>query len=305
MQAIQAWNIKLNQGGIHPESADKFTGKIDEKSTERETETESDEKVIQKEGNNSHRKRKKIKWFWIATAVVLGTLVFLYIKKNTARKQLEVDLDEGVLGYPEEGTHTYKKGETVKYEYQLKPGYKDLKIKLNDREILSAGTFLMEQDTQLKVYAAPIGTHTYVQVLCQVTFRGENLRVNHQVRAEGKSMILEEFRFTKHYNPNDDCEDMQKIKRQFIIHRQLGSFVITQEADEEWSIIYPGEESLIGTTLYELEIVNYSFEGGEDPGKPLLSVKQFTFSVSPIELAPQNGWSRLKTREIYIYPNAD
>ena len=54
---------------------------------------------------------------------------------------LYVNLSNGVTGIPAEDTYQYDEDTTVDYNYSLKPGYRDLKVKLEGDEVPASGSF--------------------------------------------------------------------------------------------------------------------------------------------------------------------
>jgi len=65
-----------------------------------------------------------------------------------------VSVGEGVEGAPLTGTITYKKGETINYNYTLKSGYGNLIVKLDDIPASAAGAITMDKDHTLAASAS-------------------------------------------------------------------------------------------------------------------------------------------------------
>jgi parallel beta-helix repeat protein len=66
---------------------------------------------------------------------------------------LTIQLTEGVEGTPASGTYTYSDGETVNYNYTLKPGYADLSVTLDGQGVDAAGSVTMGQNHTLNAGA--------------------------------------------------------------------------------------------------------------------------------------------------------
>jgi len=94
-------------------------------------------------------------------ALVAGTLLLLYngCKKSdeTDSYTLTVSLENGVIGTPEAGPHTYSKDEQVAYEYNLKEAYTNLRVTLDGVEVANSGVITITGDHQLNASAAPHG----------------------------------------------------------------------------------------------------------------------------------------------------
>jgi len=67
--------------------------------------------------------------------------------------QLAVTLGAGVDGQPAAGTTTRTEGETINYNYQLKTGFTNLKVKLDGAEVQASGSFTMNQNKTLTATA--------------------------------------------------------------------------------------------------------------------------------------------------------
>lgn len=62
---------------------------------------------------------------------------------------LSVVIKEGVQGTPENGTYNYGEDEYEDYEYSLKAGYSDLRVRLDGEEVAAAGRIIMDKNHTL------------------------------------------------------------------------------------------------------------------------------------------------------------
>jgi hypothetical protein len=98
-------------------------------------------------------KKKHFPWLWvIAGVVVAGGVAYLLITANQ-KYTLTVNKDAGVNGTPDSGSSQYKKGTTVNYNFTLKPGYKDLKVTLDNAPVAASGTVTMKGNHTLSASA--------------------------------------------------------------------------------------------------------------------------------------------------------
>ncbi len=144
------------------------------------------------------------------------------------------------------------------------------------------------------------GTITSVTVKFTVTFAGENLVTKHKIYVDGNQKFNQEVRFTKHYNENHVWDDFQHITKTFTIEKGLGQFDIQHEVVNYWDLIYYNENTWVGSTVYQLEVTNYTFANGEDPGMPSLSEYNFEFQAAPWNDDPADEWYRIKNKTITI-----
>lgn len=112
---------------------------------------EQKKKQIEKEGKE---KNKKFPWVWVAAGVAVVTVVAILLLKKKTRYTLTVTVGGGVEGMPLAGPYTYKKGETVHYNYSLKSGYGALMVKLDDVEVAPTGTIIMDKNHSLTASAS-------------------------------------------------------------------------------------------------------------------------------------------------------
>ncbi|MGE5341129.1 MAG: hypothetical protein ACM3SY_06570 [Candidatus Omnitrophota bacterium] len=106
------------------------------------------------------KNKKKFPWLVVlGSAVVVGALVYLLTKKPK-ENTLTVTVGDGVDGTPVAGTHSYKKGLTVSYNFTLKTGYTGLSVKLDDQNVPASGTITMDASHTLSVTASKTFTLT-------------------------------------------------------------------------------------------------------------------------------------------------
>jgi hypothetical protein len=255
----------------------------------------SKDRVIQKEVKK--KKKKKFPWLLVAAGVVVvGVLVYFLLIKKSKKNKLTVNLGEGIDGSPPGGVHSFKKNTVVEYNYTLQSGYRDLVVTLDGQPVPSSGTITMNTSHTLDVSATKIGTITNVRIKFTVRFAATNLEVEHLVRVDGITRINEELNFRRY--SSDDWDDAKKIYRTFYVERGTGTMEIYQEAGS-YSTYYPGMAWIWGT-YYVLEVTDYSYSGGADPGTPTLSENAFYLTVGPWEYEPSDEWYRIETRQVTI-----
>jgi hypothetical protein len=145
------------------------------------------------------------------------------------------------------------------------------------------------------------GNITSITIKFTVTFVGENLIESQNIQVDGTTVLNKTLTFTQHYNENHSWDDFQKIVHTFSVSKNLGSFTIRQEVDPYWGRVYSNEGTKNGSTVYELQIINYNYSGGIDPGVPTLSESGFGLNVSPFaHHNPGDEWYRIKEKVITI-----
>jgi hypothetical protein len=115
-------------------------------------------------------KKKKFPWLLAAAgAVVVGAAVY-YLFFHKPKYELTVELSEGATGTPAAGTHRYKKGDIIPYEFRCASGYKNLTVLLDGAPVAVTGSVEMKQDHTLKASADKFAEFTLsVQVDAGVT----------------------------------------------------------------------------------------------------------------------------------------
>jgi len=95
-------------------------------------------------------KKKGVHWLvWTGTAVaIVATVLYFTIIKKPERS-LTVTVGEGAEGSPAGGTHAFKKGSILSYQYGAKPGYENLVVKVDGVTAPASGTITMDQDRTL------------------------------------------------------------------------------------------------------------------------------------------------------------
>jgi formylglycine-generating enzyme required for sulfatase activity len=130
--------------------------KVKEKQEELKEEPET-KKVIEK--TKEKKKKKKFPVLLVVGGiVVVGALVYFLLLKEKKKYNLNVTKGEGVDGTPGSGTYTYKKGETVNYNYGLQGGYTELYVTLDGNEVSPRGTIKMDRDHTLAAAATRTGS---------------------------------------------------------------------------------------------------------------------------------------------------
>jgi hypothetical protein len=158
----------------------------------------------------------------------------------------------------------------------------------------------MNANHSLAASAVRVGEVTGATIRVTVIFAGENLKVEHKVQVDGVTRINDRFLFDQHYNENHTWDDLQKITRTFTIAKGLGTFTIRQETSMDYNGFYGGELLNIGSTRYELEVANYVYANGADPGPPTLSDEEFNFNCAPWNDDPDEEWYRIKSKNITL-----
>jgi hypothetical protein len=102
---------------------------------------------------------RKILTIFLFLVILVGTFLLLYngCKKSdeTDSYTLTVSLENGVIGTPEAGPHTYSKNEQVAYEYNLEEAYTNLRVTLDGAEVENSGVITITGDHRLNAYADP------------------------------------------------------------------------------------------------------------------------------------------------------
>lgn len=121
-------------------------------------------------------------------SVSAGKIVKLTVSKGT-----------GVEGTPNSGTHNYKQGDTVNYNYSLQTGYTELLVKLDDNELNSSGAFTMDRDHTLvasakKTYTLTVTRGTGVEgtpLSGIYTYKeGDTVVYNYNLMANFKNLVV-------------------------------------------------------------------------------------------------------------------
>lgn len=68
---------------------------------------------------------------------------------------LTVQVGEGILGYPSEGTRVQTRNETIEYNYFPYNGFRNLRVTLDGKEIPVSGSLLLDSDHTLAATADP------------------------------------------------------------------------------------------------------------------------------------------------------
>jgi hypothetical protein len=263
-------------------------------------ETKSDSRVI--ESASQKKKKKKFPWLLAAgAAVVVGTLVYFFVIKKSKKYTLTVNVGEGIDGTPAAGTYKYKKGTVVNYSYTLQSGYRDLVVTLDGNPVPSSGTIKMDGNHSLTVSCTKIGRINSVTVFFRVRFAATNLKVRHRIWVDNNLQIDEILNFR--VRPSDKWNDALKIYKNFYVSGGPSTIQFKQEAGPYYSSFYSGNYRIWGT-YYELEITDYTYIDGADPGWPTLSEDWFYLDVAPWRTDPSHEWYRIKTKEITINPPA-
>jgi hypothetical protein len=260
-------------------------------------EPEKESKIIEKP--KKKKKKKKFPYLMVIGGAAAVVVLVILLTKKKKKYTLTVNRSEGVEGSPTAGTYTHKKGETVSYNFSRSSGYTDLIVTLDGNPVSSSGSIVMNADHTLSASTTKIGRVTGATVRFRVTFAGENLKVDHNIKVDGSSVFNERLLFDQHYNQNHSWADFQKIVKTFSINKGLGTFTIRHEAGP-WYRWFYNESRWIGSTKYELQITNYTYTDGADPGAPSLSDTEFYLDVAPWRTNPSEAWYRIKTKEISI-----
>jgi hypothetical protein len=269
------------------------------KVTKEETETVSN--IIKKEQPPKKKKKKFPTLLVVGGAIVVTALVILLSKKKSKKYTLTVALDGGVAGNPAAGTYTYKKGESVNYNFSRKSGYRDLVVILDGSPAPSSGNIIMDRDHSLTASTTKIGRINSISVKFTVRFAATNLKVRHRVWIDQNLKIDEILNFRVH--SSDKWEDAVKIYRTFTVNCGSNLIRIQQEAGPYYTNSYSRDDYYwIWGTYYELEIIDYTYIDGVDPGWPTLSEGWFYLNVAPWRDDPTEEWYRIKVKEITINP---
>lgn len=199
------------------------------------------------------------------------------------------------------GKEKEKKGKVI-----VKKGKKKKKKKspvllvLGGAVVIGILAVLLSKKKETTSSSTGIGTITGVTVKFTLTFAAENYQTTHNVQIDGETILNETLTFTQHFNENHQWDDLQKITSTFTIRKNLGSFTIRHESGPNWNPVYPGERSWVGSTIYQLEIIDYTYTGSIDPGQPSLSDNYFSFKVNSSKTDPNDEWYRIKTKTITI-----
>lgn len=261
-----------------------------------------EEKVIVKTTEKPKKKKKKFPVLLVVGGIAVVTALIFLLKKKKKVYTLTVNINEGVAGSPGAGSFNYNEGETVNYSYNINPGYTNIEVRLNGSPASNSGTITMDRNHTLDVSASRVGTITNVTVKLTITFAGENLETVHKVSVDGVEEINQEFKFRQHYNANHSWQEFQHITKTFTINKPIGNFTIRHEVGPSWEKCYNNEGTWNGSPNYELEITNYQYQNGIDPGMPGLSEDSFELLVSPWRTDPNHEWYRIKTKTITINP---
>ena len=254
--------------------------------------------VIEVEEYPRGRKKKKFPWLLVVAGVVVtGALVYFLAIKNSGKYNLKVNMGEGVVGTPEGGTHRFKKDEVVNYNYSVQSGYKNLVVKLDGNPVPANGSITMDDKHTLDVSADKIGQITGVTVKLSLRFAATNLKCRHRVWVDNILKMDEILEFRA--RPSDDWDDAVKIYWTFQVNGGTNRIHIQHEAGPYYGSFYRGSK-WIWSTYYELEVVDYTYSEGTDPGKPTLSEDWFYLRVAPWEDNPNDEWYKIKTKEIAI-----
>jgi len=116
---------------------------------------------------------------------------------------------------------------------------------------------------------------------------------------DGNMNVDEVFDFK--VRSSDDWDDALKIYWSFEVNRGTDPIRIQQEAGPYYGSFYL-RSPWIWATYYEVEVIDYTYVGGADPGRPTLSESWFYLKVAPWEGNPNDEWYRIKTKEITINP---
>lgn len=261
-----------------------------------------EEKVIVKTTEKPKKKKKKFPVLLVVGGIAVVTALIFLLKKKKKNYTLTVNMSEGITGSPGAGSFSYNEGETVNYSYSISTGYTNIEVRLDGSPVSNSGIITMDKNHTLDVSASRLGTITNVTVRFTITFAGENLETIHKVSVDDVEKINQEFKFRQHYNENHIWQEFQHITKTFTINKPIGNFTIRHEVGPSWEKCYNNEGTWNGSPNYELEITNYQYQNGIDPGMPGLSEDSFELLVSPWRTDPNHEWYRIKTKTITINP---
>ncbi|HLP62786.1 MAG TPA: Ig-like domain-containing protein [Candidatus Deferrimicrobium sp.] len=146
-----------------------------------------------------------------------------------------------------------------------------------------------------------VGTVNSVKIKITARFAGTNLQTTQSVYVDGHLKLNKTFDFDVPFS--DVWEDSKKYYESITTSRGLGSMEIRQIADPNYGWFY-NESINIWHTLYDLEIVSYTYTGGTDPGTPLLSDRYIYLYVCPWDTTSP-GWGRDQSYIITISAPSD
>jgi hypothetical protein len=258
-------------------------------------------RFIEEESNSSSQVTKKhsilpILLICVGVTAGLAAVYFLVIKKTNYT--LTVTVGTGCTGTPASSAQSYKKGTTVAYNYSKLTGYGQLTVMLDGAAVASSGTITMNGNHTLAVTALKIGVITSVTVKYDVIFAGSNLKAAHNVKVNGVDKINETFYFNSHYSST--FEGQMKIARTFTATQSLGTMLIRQEVNKNYSGYYGSESVGIGSTGYTLSVFSYTYDNGADPGAPTLSESTFYLNVAPWGQPTTGDWPRIREKTITV-----
>ena len=146
-----------------------------------------------------------------------------------------------------------------------------------------------------------LGNVTWAKVKVTIVYAGENLTTNHKSFINNELKLFKNVRFNQDYNPDHEYEDFQRITEEFFFEGGLGSYEIRHEVGPDWAKLHPLQDNYwIGATRYKLDVVEYEYENGADPGPPVLSADDILFRVNPSDTDPTSEWYRIETQTMRI-----
>ena len=147
----------------------------------------------------------------------------------------------------------------------------------------------------------PVGTITRVRVRVTVVFAGQNLITNHKIFINDNQKLFKTVRFNDNYDPNADYESLQKQEVILNFEGGLGTYEIRQEVGPFWAKPHPLQDNYwIGKTVFKLDVVEYDYVDGRDPGAPVLSTSEMEFHVNPDDNDPASDWYRIESQNVSI-----
>ncbi|MDY0295806.1 MAG: hypothetical protein RB296_00635 [Acidobacteriota bacterium] len=149
--------------------------------------------------------------------------------------------------------------------------------------------------------AEPLGRITRVKVRATVVFAGQNLVTAHKIFVNNNQIFSQILRFTDHYDPDASYETLQKKEATIFLEGPLGDYEIRHEVGPAWSKVYPNDADYwIGYTHYQLDVVEYDYIDGRDPGTPKLSKAELDFTVNPDDRDAASEWYRIEKQLLRI-----